>query len=61
MKIIAVGASVTGLAAAAALADAGHEVLLLERESATPPSTLDEAADGWARPTVPQMPHIARP
>jgi len=57
MKIIAVGASVTGLAAAAALADAGHEVLLLERESATPPSTLDEAADGWARPTVPQAAH----
>ncbi len=57
MKIIAVGASVTGLAAAAALADAGHEVLLVEREAATPPSTLDEAADGWARPTVPQAAH----
>jgi 2-polyprenyl-6-methoxyphenol hydroxylase-like FAD-dependent oxidoreductase len=57
MKIIAVGASVTGLAAAAALADAGHEVLLLEREAASPPSTLDEAADGWARPTVPQAAH----
>ncbi|HEX2132687.1 MAG TPA: tryptophan 7-halogenase [Actinophytocola sp.] len=57
MRIIAVGASVTGLAAAAALADAGHQVLLVERESAEPPSTLDEAADGWARPTVPQAAH----
>ncbi|OLF05824.1 hypothetical protein BLA60_34105 [Actinophytocola xinjiangensis] len=57
MKVIAVGGSVTGLAAAAALADAGHEVLVLEREAAAPPSTLDEAADGWARPTVPQAAH----
>jgi 2-polyprenyl-6-methoxyphenol hydroxylase-like FAD-dependent oxidoreductase len=57
MKIIAVGSSVTGLAAAAALADAGHEVLLVEREAVDPPSTLDEAADGWARPTVPQAAH----
>ena len=57
MRIIAVGASVTGLAAAAALADAGHEVLLVEREAADPPSTLDDAADGWARPTVPQAAH----
>ncbi|MGH3760836.1 tryptophan 7-halogenase [Actinophytocola sp.] len=57
MRIIAVGASVTGLAAAATLADAGHEVLLVERDAATPPSTLDEAADGWARPTVPQAAH----
>lgn len=57
MKVIAVGGSVTGLAAAAALADAGHEVLLLEREAASPPSTLDDAAGGWARPTVPQAAH----
>jgi 2-polyprenyl-6-methoxyphenol hydroxylase-like FAD-dependent oxidoreductase len=57
MKIIAVGASVTGLAAAAALADRGHEVLLLEREAAAPPSTVDEAGAGWARPTVPQAAH----
>ncbi len=57
MRIIAVGASVTGLAAAAALADRGHEVVLLEREATEPPSTLDEAANGWARPTVPQAAH----
>jgi flavin-dependent dehydrogenase len=57
MKIIAVGGSVTGLAAAAALADRGHEVLVLERETAAPPSTLEEAAGGWPRPTVPQAAH----
>jgi flavin-dependent dehydrogenase len=57
MKIIAIGASVTGLAAAAALSDRGHEVLLLEREGAAPPSTVEEAAGGWARPTVPQAAH----
>ncbi len=57
MKIIAVGGSVTGLAAAAALSDRGHEVLVLEREAVDPPSTLAEAADGWPRPTVPQAAH----
>jgi 2-polyprenyl-6-methoxyphenol hydroxylase-like FAD-dependent oxidoreductase len=57
MKIIAIGASVTGLAAAAALSDRGHEVLLLERESTEPPATLADARDGWARPTVPQAAH----
>ncbi len=57
MKIIAVGGSVTGLAAAAALSDRGHEVLVLERETAEPPSTLEEAANGWPRPTVPQAAH----
>jgi flavin-dependent dehydrogenase len=57
MKIIAVGGSVTGLAAAAALSDRGHEVLVLEREVTAPPSTLEEAAEGWPRPTVPQAAH----
>ena len=57
MRIIAVGGSVTGLAAAAALADRGHEVLVLEREAATPPSTVEDAAGGWPRPTVPQAAH----
>lgn len=57
MKIIAVGGSVTGLAAAAALSDQGHDVLVLEREATEPPSTLEEAVDGWARPTVPQASH----
>jgi 2-polyprenyl-6-methoxyphenol hydroxylase-like FAD-dependent oxidoreductase len=57
MRVIAIGGSVTGLAAAAALADRGHEVLVLERESTEPPATLAAAADGWARPTVPQAAH----
>jgi 2-polyprenyl-6-methoxyphenol hydroxylase-like FAD-dependent oxidoreductase len=57
MKIIAIGGSVTGLAAAAALSDRGHEVLILERESTEPPATLAEAANGWPRPTVPQAAH----
>jgi 2-polyprenyl-6-methoxyphenol hydroxylase-like FAD-dependent oxidoreductase len=57
MKIIAIGGSVTGLAAAAALSDRGHEVLVLEREATAPPSTLEEAAGGWPRPTVPQASH----
>ena len=57
MRIIAVGGSVTGLAAAAALSDRGHEVLVLEREATDPPATLAEAANGWPRPTVPQAAH----
>ena len=32
-------------------------MVLLEREATEPPSTLDEAANGWARPTVPQAAH----
>jgi 2-polyprenyl-6-methoxyphenol hydroxylase-like FAD-dependent oxidoreductase len=57
MNIIIVGASVTGLAAAAVLADRGHAVHVLERDPQEPPSTLDEAAPVWARPTVPQAAH----
>lgn len=56
MRIITIGGSLTGLAAAAALADQGHEVLVLERDGASPPQDIAVAA-GWERPTVPQEAH----
>ena len=54
--IIVIGGSVAGLAAALALADAGHEVEILERSAGELPDTIDAAAN-WQRPTVPQYVH----
>lgn len=55
-NVIIAGGSVAGLAAALALADAGHQVTILERSADQPPVTVDAAAD-WQRPTVPQAAH----
>jgi 2-polyprenyl-6-methoxyphenol hydroxylase-like FAD-dependent oxidoreductase len=54
--VIVIGASICGLGAAVALADRGHQVQIVERNSEPYPQTVEEAAD-WRRPTVPQAVH----
>jgi 2-polyprenyl-6-methoxyphenol hydroxylase-like FAD-dependent oxidoreductase len=55
--IIIAGGSVSGLACALALNQAGHTVQILERETTRPPQTVAQAHDSWPRPTVPQAVH----
>jgi 2-polyprenyl-6-methoxyphenol hydroxylase-like FAD-dependent oxidoreductase len=55
--IIIVGGSVSGLASALALSQAGHSVDILERETVGAPDTVEEAHSAWPRPTVPQATH----
>lgn len=55
-NVIIAGGSVAGFATALALADAGHQVTILERSADQPPAGVDEAAQ-WQRPTVPQAVH----
>ena len=54
--VIVIGGSVGGLSAALALADRGHQVQIVERNSEPYPQTVTEAAE-WRRPTVPQAVH----
>ncbi len=55
MRVVTVGGSVAGLATAALLAEAGHQVVVLDR-AAQPPASSEATAD-WHRPTVPQARH----
>jgi 2-polyprenyl-6-methoxyphenol hydroxylase-like FAD-dependent oxidoreductase len=55
--IIIVGGSVSGLATALALSQAGHDIQILERDETEPPETAEEAHTAWPRPTVPQAVH----
>ena len=59
MRIIVVGGGPGGLGAAVPLAAAGHEVTVLDRDPAPPPSD-DEAWTDWDRRSVPQerQPHF---
>ena len=54
-KIIVLGAGVSGLAAGMLLAKDGHEVTVLERDSAAAPGTPQEAWDSWIRSGVNQF------
>jgi 2-polyprenyl-6-methoxyphenol hydroxylase-like FAD-dependent oxidoreductase len=54
-RIIVVGAGVVGLAAAMLLARDGHQVIVLERDPAGPPSDPAEAWDRWQRPGLNQF------
>jgi 2-polyprenyl-6-methoxyphenol hydroxylase-like FAD-dependent oxidoreductase len=54
---VVIGGSVSGLATALALSDAGHRVRILERCSLIPPDTAEGAHREWHRPTVPQAVH----
>lgn len=56
MRAVVVGAGVAGLGTALAVAGAGHEVLLLERDR-TPMPASPEAAFAWDRAGAPQVRH----
>jgi 2-polyprenyl-6-methoxyphenol hydroxylase-like FAD-dependent oxidoreductase len=54
-KIIVLGAGLVGMSTALLLARDGHEVTVLERDSAPPPDLPTMAWDGWQRPGVSQF------
>jgi 2-polyprenyl-6-methoxyphenol hydroxylase-like FAD-dependent oxidoreductase len=54
-RIVLVGAGVVGLGAAMLLAGDGHQVTVLERDPAGPPSDPAEAWDRWQRPGLNQF------
>ena len=53
--VIVMGAGVAGLGAALGLAEAGHEVTVLERDGSTEAPTGVGAFESWDRPNVPQF------
>ena len=54
---VVIGAGVTGMATALALARGGHEVTVLERDAGPVPDSADAAFEGWDRWGVPQARH----
>jgi 2-polyprenyl-6-methoxyphenol hydroxylase-like FAD-dependent oxidoreductase len=54
-RIVVVGAGVVGLGAAMLLARDGHQVIVLERDPARPPSDPAEAWERWQRPGLNQF------
>ncbi|WP_016905310.1 tryptophan 7-halogenase [Streptomyces xiaopingdaonensis] len=54
-RALVIGGSVAGLVAALALADAGHEVGVVERDGDPVPENTGQAHESWRRPTVPQV------
>jgi hypothetical protein len=52
--VAVIGSGVAGLASGLALGELGHEVTILERDPAAPPTDTAAAFDGWDRPGVPQ-------
>jgi 2-polyprenyl-6-methoxyphenol hydroxylase-like FAD-dependent oxidoreductase len=59
-EILVVGGGVVGLGLGMLLADDGHEVRILERDPQPPPSTPEQAWEGWERTGVNQfrLPHL---
>lgn len=59
-EIVVLGGGVVGLATAMMLAQHGHNVTVLERDSAPVPSSPEDAWHAWARPGVAQFrqPHF---
>jgi 2-polyprenyl-6-methoxyphenol hydroxylase-like FAD-dependent oxidoreductase len=56
-RVIIVGGSVAGLAAALALKNSGREVIVLERDPEPPDISAIDAFDAWRRAGVPQFYH----
>jgi 2-polyprenyl-6-methoxyphenol hydroxylase-like FAD-dependent oxidoreductase len=58
-RIVVIGAGVVGLGAAMLLAGDGHQLIVLERDPATPPADPVGAWDQWQRPGLNQfrLPH----
>jgi 2-polyprenyl-6-methoxyphenol hydroxylase-like FAD-dependent oxidoreductase len=58
-RIVVIGAGVVGLGAAMLLAGDGHQVVVLERDPASPPDDPGEAWKQWQRPGLNQfrLPH----
>ena len=56
-RVIILGGSVGGLAAALALEDSGREVVIVERDPAPPEIAPERAFDDWERSGVPQFRH----
>ncbi|MBV8952279.1 MAG: FAD-dependent monooxygenase [Actinobacteria bacterium] len=54
-RIVVIGAGVAGLSVSMLLARDGHDVLVVERDSASPPASADEAWDMWERRGVNQF------
>ncbi len=62
-RIVVLGGGVCGLASGLMLARDGHEVTVLERDTAPVPESVDEAWEGWSRDGVTQfrMAHFLQP
>src|SRR5688500_9756699 len=56
MRVAIVGAGISGLGAAIALAHDGHEVVVCERDATPLPASADEAFE-WNRRGAPQVRH----
>ena len=54
-RVVVVGAGIAGLGCAMLLAGDGHEVIVLERDPARPPSDPAEAWERWQRPGLNQF------
>lgn len=59
MRVVVAGGALSGTAAALALARAGHDVILVERDAHAVPASPADVWDGWQRPGVPhfRLPH----
>ena len=56
MRVVVIGAGISGLGAAISLAHDGHDVVVLERDATPLPGSADEAFD-WNRRGAPQVRH----
>ncbi len=56
-RIVIVGASIAGLTTALALSRSGHDVVVLERDAASPPGSSRDVSTIWKRRGVPQWRH----